>query len=356
MFGFLRVAAAIAAAILGLSGASGAGATHPGTRSSSGSSIHATAPASALVPPAGHVFTGVSSGSASDFASEVGKHPAVYGEFVTWGQSIHFAFNDAASSHAQLMLHISTTQGFGAHQAITPKGIADGDGDAYLLSLSQLIASHGRPVYIRLFPEMNNANNAYSAYNMDGSSRGPSYSTSEFIAAWRRVVTVLRGGSASAIDARLQALGQPPLHGIGAQGSVAKSPISFVWTPETAGTPAIAADDPANYYPGDAYVDWVGTDFYSKFPNFTGLDAFYKQYPDKPFCFGEWAIWGGDNPAFVSQFFQWVDQHKRVKMLVYNQGYITNGPFRLNEDPASTRAIRTALILPRFLAFTSDWS
>lgn len=343
--------------MLGLSGAGGAGATHPGTRPlSGGSSSQATAPATVLLPPPGDVFTGVSSGSTSDFTSEVGKHPAVYGEFVTWGQSIHFAFNDAASSHARLMLHISTSQGFGARQAITPKGIALGDGDAYLLSLSKLISSHRRPVYIRLFPEMNNANNAYSAYNMDGSSRGASYSTSAFIAAWRRVVTVLRGGLASAIDAHLQALGQPPLHGIGAQGSVAQSQIAFVWTPETAGTPATSGNDPANYYPGDDYVDWVGTDFYSKFPNFTGLDAFYKQYPAKPFAFGEWAIWGGDNPAFVNQFFSWVDQHKRVKMLVYNQGYITNGPFRLNEDPASTRAIRDVLILPRFLAYTADWS
>ena len=341
--------------MLGLAGAGGAGAAHPGTRPlSGGSSIQATQ-ATALLPPAGDVYTGVSSGPASDFASEVGKHPAIYGEFVAWGQSIHFAFNDAAASHARLMLHISTSEGFGAHQAITPKGIAQGDGDGYLLSLSQLIASHSRPVYIRLFPEMNNANNAYSAYNMDGSSRGASYSSSEFIAAWRRVVTVLRGGPVSAIDARLQALGQPPLHGIGAQGSVAQSPIAFVWTPETAGTPAISGNDPANYYPGDDYVDWVGTDFYSKFPNFTGLDAFYKQYHDKPFCFGEWAIWGGDNPAFVNQFFSWVDQHKRVKMLVYNQGYITNGPFRLNEDPLSAAAIRTLIAPGRYLANTPDW-
>jgi hypothetical protein len=355
-----RVAAGIAASLIGLSGSSG-GAHNPptGTRASGGTSGGAgqlTAPATPLAPTAGDVLTGVSSGSASDFAGEVGKHPAVYGEFVTWGQSIHFAFNDAAAAHSTLMLHISTSQGFGAHQVITPAGIAAGDGDAYLLSLSELIASHSRPVYIRLFPEMNNANNAYSAYNLDGSSRGASYSTQAFIAAWRRTVVVLRGGPVATIDAHLHALGQPPLHGLDASATVAQSPISFVWTPETAGTPAIAGNDPAKYYPGDDYVDWVGTDFYSKFPNFTGLDAFYKQYANKPFAFGEWAIWGGDNPTFVSQFFQWVDQHKRVQMLVYNQGYITNGPFRLNEDPASTRAIRSALVLPRFLAFTADWS
>jgi mannan endo-1,4-beta-mannosidase len=314
----------------------------------------ATAPPSVLLPPPGEVYTGVSSGSTGEFAAEVGKHPAVYGEFVTWGQSIHFAFNDAAAAHTRLMLHISTSQGFGARQAITPGGIAAGDGDGYLLSLSQLIAAHGRPVYIRLFPEMNNANNAYSAYNMDGSSRGPLYSTTAFIAAWRRVVTVLRGGPVTLIDERLAALGQPRLHGIAAGGEVARSAVSFVWTPETAGTPAIAANDPINYYPGDAYVDWVGTDFYSKFPNFTGLDTFYKQFSSKPFAFGEWAIWGGDNPGFVNELFAWVNQHQRVKMLVYNQGILTNGPFRLNLDPASTAAIRAQLAPQRFLAYTSD--
>jgi hypothetical protein len=305
-----------------------------------------------LAPRSGSVVTGVSAGSAEAFAGEVGKHPAVYGEFVTWGQSIEYAFNHAAAAHARLMLHISTTQGYGAAPAITPAGIARGDGDGYLLTLSQLIASHGKPVYVRLFPEMNQANNAYCAFNLDGSSRGPAYAPSAFIAAWRRVVIVLRGGAASNIDAELQALGQPRLHGVGAGGSLARSPISFVWTPQTAGSPDTPANSPAAYYPGDAYVDWVGTDFYSKFPNFTGLDAFYKQYSQKPFAFGEWAIWGGDSPAFVDQFFAWVNSHKRVQMMLYNQGYVANGPFRLTGDPASTAAIRQLIAPARFLANT----
>jgi hypothetical protein len=317
--------------------------------------IAATAAASVLAPAPGMVFTGVSSGSVDSFEGEIGKHPAVYGEFVTWGQSIHFAFNDAAASRARLMLHISTSEGYGAREVITPLGIAQGGGDSYLLSLSALIAAHGRPVYIRLMPEMNNANNAFSAYNIDGSSRGAAHSAAEFIAAWRRVVTVLRGGPVSAIDARLAALGQPPLRGIAPDGTVARSPISFVWTPETAGTPNIPGQSAAAYYPGNAYVDWVGTDFYSRFPNFAGLDTFYKEFPGKPFAFGEWAIWGGDNPGFVDQLFAWVNAHRRVQMMVYNQGYITNGPFRLNEDPLSSAAIRTLIAPRRYLASTPDW-
>jgi len=305
-----------------------------------------------LLPPAGSVYTGLSAGPASLFTSEVGKHPAVYGDFVTWGQSIHFAFNNAATSHTRLMLHIGTG-GFGTQEVITPAGIAQGAGDGYLVSLSALIASHAKPVYIRLMPEMNNANNPYCAINSDGSSRGPTHSPTEFIAAWRRAVTVLRGGPVATIDAKLHALGQPPLHGVAPGGSLAQSPVAFVWTPETAGTPDVPSNSAAAYYPGSAYVDWVGTDFYSKFPNFKGLNVFYKEFKGKPFTFAEWAMWDTDSPSFVAQFFAWVNSHPRVKMLLYNQGYATNGPLRLNEYPAAAKAIRGMLAPARFLAFAS---
>ncbi|HEX4034832.1 MAG TPA: hypothetical protein VHX66_10340 [Solirubrobacteraceae bacterium] len=347
------VAAAIAA--FALSGASGASALTPGAAAPVAHPASAGAEPNALVPPGRGVLTGVSSGSPAQFGAEVGKHPAIYGEFVTWGESIHFAFDHAAAAHATLMLHISTTAGFGARQAITPGGIVAGAGDPYLLGLAKLTASHHKPIYIRLFPEMNNANNAYSAYNMDGSARGADYSAQTFIAAWRRVVTILRGGAVAAIDQQLAALGQTRVHGTVRSASIPQTPISFVWTPETAGTPAIAGNDPANYYPGDAYVDWVGTDFYSRFPNFPGLDAFYKQYSSKPFAFGEWALWGADNPSFVSELFKWVSSHHRVRMMLYNQGYTDSGPFSLTQYPASRRVIRAELAPSYFLAYTAAW-
>jgi hypothetical protein len=44
--------------------------------------------------------------------------------FVTWGQSFESAFGQAHANHARLMLHISTAQGYGAAQQITPRAIA----------------------------------------------------------------------------------------------------------------------------------------------------------------------------------------------------------------------------------------
>src|SRR5450756_2398788 len=147
--------------------------------------LAATAGANPLLPAGGGVLTGLTGGSSQAFERQVGKHPAVDGVFVTWGRRFESAFGQASFNHARLMLHISTAQGYGAPEQITPSGIADGGGDGYLLSMSAEIARTGRPVYIRLLPEMDQANNAYCAFNSDGSSRGVSHSTANFKRAWR---------------------------------------------------------------------------------------------------------------------------------------------------------------------------
>jgi hypothetical protein len=120
----------------------------------------AGAGADLLLPPGHSVFTGLSGGSYGAFEGEVGKHAAVNGVFVTWGRTFEGAFGEAHFNHARLMLHISTAQGYGAPEQITPRGIAQGGGDGYRLSLSRQIAQSAEPVYIRLFPEMDQANNA----------------------------------------------------------------------------------------------------------------------------------------------------------------------------------------------------
>jgi hypothetical protein len=301
------------------------------------------------------VFTGLSGVDAGPFASETGKHPAVFGVFITWGENFQWAFNDANSEHSRLMLHISTTQGYGAREHITPQGIASGSGDAYLLSLSAAIARHGAPVYIRLLPEMNNANNAYSADNANGTSRGPAYSQQMFKQAWRRVVTIMRGGPVSTIDAKLASLHLTPVEGVAATASVPVSPIAFVWVPETAGTPNIPSESAAAYWPGSAYVDWVGTDFYSKFPNFPGLVTFYNEFRGKPFVFAEWAMWDTNSAAFVQQFFNFIKTHKRVKMILYNEGFGASSPLLLAKYPAAAAAIHKVELGPRYLGYAPEW-
>jgi len=313
------------------------------------------APARAQVfgPPSGKVFTGLTgSNSVTKFSGEVGKRPAVFGFFTYWNAPNEYTFRHAAAADARLMLHISTAQNYGVPEVISPRGIARGQGDDYLLSLNQRIDEEGEPVYVRLMAEMNQTNNAYCAFNANGSSRGASHSTSAFKDAWRRSTLILRGGPLDTINAKLKKLGLPAVKG--AEADLPRPQLSMLWVPQTEGTPNTAANSAAAYWPGGEYVDWVGTDFYSRFPAFAKLDRFYAQYPDKPFVFGEWAMWGADTPGFITQLFRWVNTHKRVRMMLYNQGANPNGPFRLNSHPKARAALKKALRNPRFLDSVGD--
>jgi hypothetical protein len=317
--------------------------------------VPAVASADVLLPPGRGIFTGLTGTPVGSFEREVGKHPAVVGVFLKWGGTFEYAFQRAHEGRARLMLHMSTSGGYGTPEVITPQSIAQGGGDRYLLSLGARIALGAEPVYIRLFPEMDQANNAYCAFNIDGSSRGASHSTANFRQAWRRVVLILRGGSLAEVDSRLHALGMGPVRGTHA-ASLPRLPVAFLWVPQTEGSPNTGANSPSAYYPGDAYIDWVGTDFYSLYPNFSGLQRFYAAYPGKPFAFGEWALWNGDDPGWVKQFFGFISSHHRVRMALYNQGERENGPLRLSRYPDARREIKRLIASPQFLAYTPEWS
>src|SRR3954451_13889428 len=306
--------------------------------------------AAPFAPPPGNVYTGMSgSTSTSPFTQQVGKDVAVFGVFTKWDGANEHAFSAARQAGARLMLHVSTQDGYGTREVISPLGIARGQGDRYLLSLNRRIAAEGAPVYVRLLAEMNQANNGYSAFDRSGRSRGRSHSTKAFRGAWRRSALILRGGPVAAIDARLRALGLPPVQGAGAP-ELPRPQVALLWVPQTEGSPAIAANAPRAYWPGGRYVDWVGTDFYSRFPNFDKLERFYHAFSGKPFAFGEWALWGRDDPGFVRRLFGWIRSHPRVQMQLYNQGGRSTGPFRLTRYPRSAAAIRTALRPARNLA------
>src|SRR3954454_14405411 len=83
------------------------------------------------------------------------------------------------------MIHVTTREADG-HEVITPRGIARGRGDAYLLWLNARAARVGGPVYVRLFAEMKGYWNPYCAFDAAGRARGGAHSTRAFRAAWPR--------------------------------------------------------------------------------------------------------------------------------------------------------------------------
>jgi hypothetical protein len=249
------------------------------------------------------------------------------------------------------MLSISTSPCYECREVISPRAIATGKGDAYLLRLNEFLADWGRPTYIRLLPEMNGHWNPYAAFNEDGSSRGPDHKTVQFRRAWRRVVLIVNGGPRARVNRRLRRQHMPPIKASGAPKRLKRTHAAFIWCPQTAGSPAIRKNRPAAYWPGAHFVDWVGADIYGKYPNFSGLGRFYNQRKKFPFMIGEWSPWDYDNPGFVNRLHEWAEAHNRVHMLVYYQGFGDNNPFLIQRYPRSKRALRKQLDNKRYMRY-----
>lgn len=304
------------------------------------------------LPPSGKIYAGVTAGDPATYEKQTGVHAAVFQEFVTWGNQVGWAVKQAQNNDSRLMLSVQLpTSGGGA---LSPGQIAAGAGDKWLRWLGNYLFWRAQPTYVRLMGEMDDYYNPYCGFNANGSSRGAAYSPAAFRKAWKRIVLILRGGLVSQINQQLHALGMPPVSSRYATLPIA--PVAFLWIPSTFGDPAIPANQPSAYYPGNAWVDWVGTDFYSKFPNWGPLSQFYNSYKGRPFAFGEWGVWGSDSPSFVDQMFSWVLSHPRVRLLMYNQGYELSGSLSLSLYPHSAVAIGRELRNPAFAPFTSEWT
>jgi len=66
-------------------------------------------------------------------------------------------------------------------------------------------------------------------------------------------------------------------------------------------------------------------------------------------------MWDTHSTAFVNDFFSFVNSHKRVKMILYNEGYGSSSPLLLSKYPAAAGAIRTKVSSTRYLGYVPEW-
>lgn len=310
------------------------------------------------LPPPGRIFAGLTGGSTiKSWERLVGRHPPVFEDYMTWEGPTGWLGHRDPWFRARLGLALGTAPGYGKPGVITPEQIARGRSDRFLVALNRDLARSHRITYVRIMGEMNGYWNAYSAFAADGRSTGRQNSPYFYRQAFRRTALILRGGPARRIDLRLRALGLPPLQlGHGRHERNLPQPrVAILWVPQDAGSPEIAANAPAAYWPGGRYVDWVGTDFYASYPNFGLLDRFYDQFRGKPFVISEWALYGADSPRFVRELFAWVASHPRVRLLDYYQGFGDSSPANLARYPRSRAVLRRELHSRRFPAYPPEY-
>lgn len=247
-------------------------------------------------------------GDANRFARITGQRSIVRHSFIGWHQP-----QTIRKLLAQLrpvpMLAIKTGG------IVTPLDIAQKRGDAFLLELNHAIADFGALVYVRPMPEMNAHWNEYSAFNTDGSSRGPRYSTAAFRKAFARIAVIARGGPARQVNATLRRLGLPGIGNVDLPTTQAR----MVWNPQGYGAPDTPANAPAAYYPGDAYVDVVANDIYDQGfkAAWDANDKLYAAHRNKPYAIAEWGLWGIDDPPYVEHMAAFVRSHPRIEFLSY---------------------------------------
>jgi mannan endo-1,4-beta-mannosidase len=155
------------------------------------------------------------------FAQSVGRQPNLVTYYSHWLDPFQAGFAAAAAKHGAITL-----------VQIAPKDVAlgrvaAGQFDPYLRSYAMAVKDYGKQVILSFGHEMNG-----DWYTWGYKHTSPA----AFVAAWRHIVTVFR--------------------------AVGATNATWLWTVNIIGNEGPKTADPAPWWPGNSYVDWVGIDGY----------------------------------------------------------------------------------------------
>jgi hypothetical protein len=272
----------------------------------------------------------VSSAAIAAYKALVGRAPAIVMWYAGWGNPYSAEFDEAALNRVaavgatpMISWDPSAPDGGLVQPAYAPARIAAGDWDAYLHRYAKAAAVWGRPIYLN---PMHEANGNWSPWSIGvGGTTG-----ADFIAAYRHIVSVFRSEHASN--------------------------VRFVWAVNVAypGSTPYAA-----FYPGDAWVDYLGLDGYNwgTTPDhtwqtpaqvFSASYAVLTALSVRPVLITETssAETGGNKATWITQLGATVPTlFPRVRGLVwFDEDKETD--WRLNSSPASLVAFRALAALP----------
>lgn len=154
------------------------------------------------------------------FTNTIGIEPDVDMYYSGWLEPFQASFATVAARHGALTLVQIDPSG------VSLTAIASGRYDGYLSAYAAAVGSYGRPVILSFGHEMNGS--WYSWANGNASPRA-------FVAAWRHIVTLFRT--------------------VGAEN------VTWLWTVNVIDS-KVGIPSPAAWWPGSAYVTWIGIDGY----------------------------------------------------------------------------------------------
>ena len=165
--------------------------------------------------------------------------------------------------------------------------LARGDHDPWLRQQADRLAAFGEPIFLRYYHEME-----------AGYRSSEVHSAADMIAAWRHVHEIFQARGATN--------------------------VVWVWCP-TAWSFVTRSPWPPNYYPGDAYVDWIAADGYNWYPrpgsqwrSFTQVfDPFYDwaSTKTKPIMIAENGVM--EDPAQAARKAAWITSSRDLLPSAY---------------------------------------
>lgn len=217
------------------------------------SPVHVTfgdidAPAVSSVETGPTIYLGASDNRGSaHFAAATGRDPAVMNKFLRWAKGSASDFNDFPADWAKAMqqrgiipmltwnptFRSPTCTKFDGQCPMSLASIADGEYDTEIRAFADQVAKAGVPIFLRL---MHEANGGWYPWNVRKEA-----DRARFVAAWRHVHDIFDRAGAS--------------------------DVSWVWCPNVEKADSKHAVAFQTFYPGDAYVDWVGLDGYNRHAN-----------------------------------------------------------------------------------------
>lgn len=235
---------------------------------------------------------------AEQFASWVGTKPNIIGQYVAWGAS--FDSTAAANAWTYGALDFVVWEPWNT----TLAQIAAGASDAYVERFAAAVRSLNVPIALSFGHEFNG--NWYP-WGTTGTT------AADFVAAWQHIHKLFTAAGATN--------------------------VIWIWDPNDIYPVSNVQLD--EYYPGDAYVNWVGVTGYwtQNGPNTYGslylptLEEI-REFTEKPFIIAETSVEAGSNEsASLTQLFDAVEQHSDIIGFVWYD-YDKGGDWRIENRPS----------------------
>lgn len=198
------------------------------------------------------------------FEAQVGRPMDIDHAYYKWDESFPTADDRWTAQHGRIpFLNWNVTRDSG--DPMTYAAIADGSQDAVITRNADAVRAFGAPMFLTFSHEPN---------ARIGTEAGKSGTATEYVAAWRHIVTTFRARGVTN--------------------------VSWVFVPTAASLRPAAAERTTALYPGDAYIDWIGADGY----NVQGCGGHGRQWRSFRAVFANWYAWAKPHgkPLVIAEY------------------------------------------------------